>query len=79
MSEILNAETAQLSAVRLLRCQETQRYYTGEGWTDNPTHAQPFPNEEEAVRACSSHDLHKIELVLRDPVAGKELSARPIR
>ncbi len=68
------------TAVRYIRQKHTRRYWTGEGWTDHTGHAQPFPNEVEATRACSIHNLHDIELVLQGPAGGPELcSDEPAR
>ncbi len=82
MHEPLTPEAAQAApstAVRLLRSQQTHQYFTGEGWTDNPVNAQPFPNEVEAARACITHNLHDIELVLQMPGGGPELFATSMR
>ena len=51
--------------VRLLRCRNTRRYFTGEGWSEDPEFAQLFPYEFGAVRACVSNQLDNVELVLR--------------
>ncbi len=51
--------------VRLLRCRKTQRYFTGQGWSDNPACAEKFQEQLAAVRACLAHKLDNMELVLR--------------
>jgi len=50
---------------RLLRCRKTQRYFTGRGWSDDPTQAEMFADQIDAVRACLTHNLENVELVLR--------------
>ncbi len=66
-------------AVRLLRCARTGRYFNGNGWSDSPDRALPFPNEIDATRACVTHNLHQVELVLLTKVSGTELFSTPIR
>ena len=51
--------------VRLIRCRETYRYFTGNGWSDNADHAEIYVEQIDAVRACVFHKLENIELVLR--------------
>ncbi len=79
MYELMDSPALQASAIRLIRCRTTHSYYTGEGWTENPMNAQPYPNEMEAVRACVSHDLHEVELVIRRFADGPDLFVTPIR
>ncbi|HWH68711.1 MAG TPA: hypothetical protein VNT26_04965 [Candidatus Sulfotelmatobacter sp.] len=79
MSHTTQDETRYLDAVRLLRSQENHRYFTGSGWTENPSLAQPFADDAEAIRACVSNDLHYVELVLRDPRNQTELFSTPMR
>ncbi len=67
------------AAARLLRCQKTKRYYTGYRWSDDPSQAQVFPDEIDAARACVTHNLHEVELVLRTRVTGVELFSTPVR
>ncbi len=78
MEEPTSFPVWQSSAVRVLRRHGTQQYFTGEGWTENPANAQAFPNDQDAVRACVAHGLQHMELVLRMPGGGPELSATPI-
>ena len=68
-----------LHAQRLLRCRKSQRYFTGAGWTDDPTQAENFPDDLHAARACVSHDLHDVELVLRTQSTGTELFCTAVR
>ena len=51
--------------VRLIRCRETYRYFTGNGWSDDPDRAEIYVEQIDAVRACVFHKLENIELVLR--------------
>lgn len=73
MSPTANHPTILIDFNRVLRCRATRRYFTGEGWTDSPNHAQPFPNDEEAVRACTLHKLNDVELVHLAPTDGTVL------
>ncbi len=66
------------TAARLLRCCKTRRYFNGDGWTDDPSQAQVFPDEMDATRACVTHHLHDVELVLRTPITGVELLSTPV-
>jgi hypothetical protein len=75
MSQLSNQVGGITDISRVLRCRRTGRYFTGEGWTESPVHAQPFPNDEEAMRACASHDLRDIDLVLYVPSEKKVLRA----
>ncbi|HYG33751.1 MAG TPA: hypothetical protein VEC99_03145 [Clostridia bacterium] len=59
----------------LLRCRTTKRYFSGEGWTEDIFGAQPFPNEQEAMRACAEHHLQDIELVVWNARRKKEMTA----
>ncbi len=80
MFEVVNARRRQIEALRLLRCQRTRRYYTSDGWSEDPCKAKTFSDEVEAVRHCLTHDLRNIELVLRAPgAAGADLFSTPIR
>jgi hypothetical protein len=54
-----------LPVARLIRCRQTQRYFTGQGWSEDPARAEVFDDPLDAVRACLSHDLQNIEMVLR--------------
>ncbi len=67
------------TAARLLRCRRTKRYFNGDGWTDDPSQAQVFPDEIEATRACVTQNLRDVELVLRTYVTGVELFSTPVR
>ncbi len=67
------------TTARILRCRKTHRYFNGEGWTDNPSQAQVFPDEVDAARACVTHNLHEVELVLRTRLARVEFFSTPVR
>ena len=62
---------------RLLRCQRTQRYFTGEAWSDAPDQARNYPNEMDAVRSCVENGLRDVELVLRAGFA--DILCTPVR
>lgn len=79
MQETMKPPRAPLNAVRLLRCHRTRNYFDGQGWADNSAHAQCYPNEIEAARACVSHGLHDVELVLQAPGTGTVLFASRLR
>ena len=64
---------------RLLRCRKTRRYFTGQGWSQEPSDAAQFSHSIQAARACVNHDLHDIELVLRSQVTGVELFCTFVR
>ena len=68
-----------LPVARLLRCRKTKRYFTGRGWSDDPAHAEIFPKQLDAVRACVSHNLENIELVLRIGGTQAELFVTTVR
>ena len=51
MEDILPCNETRVKVVRLLRCQATRRYFTGNGWSEDATHALLFPDEVDAVRA----------------------------
>ncbi len=65
--------------IELLRCRQTRRYFTGEGWTYHPSHAQHFQDELAALQACLAHDLRDMEIVLRDADTDIELASRLVR
>ncbi len=66
-------------AQKVLRCRKTHRYFTGSGWTDDPCEAEEYPDGVDAARACVTHNLHDIELVLRSHLTGTELFSTPVR
>jgi hypothetical protein len=67
------------SVIRILRCRATRRYFTGEGWSENPDSAQLFPDEFGAVRACVSSHLDNVELVLRVDGSQTDLFCTQVR
>ncbi len=67
------------AAARLLRCRTTHRYFNGQDWTPDPSQAQIFPDEFDAARACLAHDLHDVELVLRNQLTGAEIFSTLMR
>jgi hypothetical protein len=79
MAVAIDKTTQFPTAARLLRCRKSPRYFNGNGWTDDPSQAQTFPDEIDAARACITHNLHDVELVLRTPITGTELFSTPVR
>lgn len=61
---------------RLVRCLETRRYLTVEGWTLYPVDAIHFANQMGAVSFCIDHSLHNVELVLLGPDAREIFTSR---
>ena len=68
-----------LPVARLLRCRKTQRYFTGKGWSEDPTRAEVFAEQFDAVRACVTHKLDNIEMVLRVSGTKVELFSTAVR
>ncbi len=66
-------------AARPLRCCKTKRYFDGDGWTEDPSQAQVFRDEIGAARACVTHSLHEVELVLRTHPTGVEIFSTLVR
>jgi hypothetical protein len=64
---------------RCLRCSRTHRFWKPDGWTTDPEEAARFADEMEAVRACVTHQLQDIELVLLHPEDHTEVFATAIR
>ncbi len=79
MAQAITESIAFPRAARLLRCRVSNRYFTGEGWTDDPGKAQAYADEVEAARACVINELREVELVLRDQSSGAELFSTPVR
>lgn len=69
---------AALDATRLLRCRATGRYWSQEGWTPGFDGAVKFGSEIDAARACVTHGLHDVELVLR-AAGGTEIFSTVMR
>ncbi len=65
----------------IVRSRTTGLYFRDGGWTDDVRNAQLFPNEEEARRACTSHHLTDLELILWEPGIQAEIarSSSPLR
>jgi hypothetical protein len=63
---------------RMLRCQRTNQYYTGEGWSADARRARTFSNELGAVWAFVANGMRDVELVLRFPGSDRDLFATPI-
>jgi hypothetical protein len=79
MSPMTNTDLQRQAVNRLLRCRQTKRYFTGNGWSEDPSHAKPFRDEIDAVRTCVSNDLNNIELVIRLSGSSADLFSTPIR
>jgi hypothetical protein len=65
MATVLREDNQQATVTRLLRCENTRRYFTGDGWTENSAEAAHFPDEMAAVHVCIERRLVNVELVLR--------------
>lgn len=79
MASNINVNRKNYPVIRMLRCRDTLRYFTGEGWSEDPEFAQLFPDEFGAVRACVSNRLDNVELVLRVSGSQTELFCTPVR
>jgi hypothetical protein len=79
MAHTASASVSFTQATRLLRCRKTHRYFSGRGWTQDLNQAQTFVDNLEAARACVTHDLHDLELVLCTQASGVELFSTPVR
>jgi hypothetical protein len=79
MAEMIKDFMEQGAVVRLLRCTKTHRYFTGEGWSEDPGQAKVFMDEIEAVRACVYGELQNVELVLRAFGAHTDLFCTAVR
>jgi hypothetical protein len=69
---------AVLDATRLLRCRATGQYWSHDGWKPTIEGAAKFSDEIDAARACVTHDLHDVDLVLRS-AAGTEIFSTALR
>jgi hypothetical protein len=67
------------NAIRVLRCRLSRRYFTGRDWSHDPSDAEAYGNEMEVARACVSHNLREVELVLRSPITGAEFFSTKVR
>ncbi len=79
MAELIKETIAQPQVLRLLRCQKTNRYFTGDGWSEDPQRAKNYADEIEAARACVEHDLTHVDLVLRAAGAQGDIFITPVR
>jgi hypothetical protein len=79
MASSLKGNKTKLPVARLLRCRKTHRYFTGEGWSDDPAQAEVFCDQIDAVQACISHNLENIEMVLRVNGSQVELFCTTLR
>ncbi len=79
MDRNADADTLFPHAARLLRDRNTHCYFTGHGWSQDPSQAQVFNTIVDAATACVSHNLHDVDLVLRTPLTGTELFSTAIR
>ncbi len=50
---------------RLLRHKDTAQYFSGDGWTEDPSQAQTFCDVVEAAATCNRFKLTNVELALR--------------
>ena len=66
-------------AIRLLRCRNTNLYFSEEGWTKDLKSAKVFFDAMEAAQACVRHGLVDVQLVLRAQGGEAELFSTPLR
>jgi hypothetical protein len=64
---------------RVLRCKATGRYYTGAGWTDDPTHAKCYESSADAARSAVASHLANVEVVIQGQEGTADLICIPIR
>ncbi|HEV2208511.1 MAG TPA: hypothetical protein VG167_07020 [Verrucomicrobiae bacterium] len=64
---------------RLLRCRNTHRYFTDNGWTENPADARCFTDLLEAAQICAERGLTDVELTLVAGRGGPELFCTAVR
>lgn len=79
MAELIKETIQSTPVYRLLRCQKTRRYFKDEGWTEDPSEANTFSDEIDAVRTCIERGLSDVELVLRPAGGSSEIFSTPIR
>lgn len=79
MARTINGIAQESPVIRVLRCRRTNRYFSRDGWCENPEHAETFPDQIGAARACASHKLVNIELVLRVNGSPTDLFCTPMR
>ena len=79
MSESYKEDPRKPAINRLLRCRKTKRYFKADGWTEDISQASTFPDQMEAVRACITHGLSDIDLVLRAPGGRTDLFCTLLR
>ncbi len=53
------------STKRLLRHRRSRAFFQNGSWTEDPQAATNFPSVEEVARACITHQLSEMELVLQ--------------
>jgi hypothetical protein len=58
---------------RVLRRRNSQEYFTGNGWTNNPDEARVFADSLEAAQLCANCGLVDMEIALRIVGASSDL------
>ncbi len=79
MVQTIRETARETTIIRLLRCCKTQRFFTGDGWTEDASRAKIFTDEIAAARACVENQLENVELVLRAAGADTDLFTTPVR
>ncbi len=64
---------------RLLRDRQSQQYFDGQGWTDNPEEAKSFTDVVEAAEWCAQLGLSNVELAVRVRSASCDLFCTAVR
>jgi hypothetical protein len=50
---------------RVIRRRNSQEYFAGPGWTNNPDEARVFADSLEAAQVCAAYGLVGMEIALR--------------
>jgi len=66
-------------AVRLLRHKRSNAYFTGTGWTRDPSQAKCFGDVLHAARECAQNRLKDVEFIVRAGHSGPELFQLQLR
>ncbi len=64
---------------RLVRSQNTQKYFQDNGWTDNPEEAKNFADVVEVAEVCARQGLSEVELALRMRAGAFDVFCTPLR
>ena len=65
MTDKTHDNTKEKPIRRLIRRKDSQEYFTGNGWTNNPEEARTFADSLEAAQTCAHRGLVGVEVALR--------------